>query len=79
MLNRFYSVIISSISYIKITFFDQFQFVLLGLISIFFFFQEKREKELQKRYDELMQEKWNIGQALVRMDATITAQPVTYQ
>uniref|UniRef100_A0A915PGV6 Cell division cycle 5-like protein n=1 Tax=Setaria digitata TaxID=48799 RepID=A0A915PGV6_9BILA len=41
--------------------------------------QEKREKELQKRYDELMQEKWNIGQALVRMDATITAQPVTYQ
>lgn len=41
--------------------------------------QEKREKELQKRYDELMQEKWNIGQALVRMDATIIAQPVAYQ
>ncbi|CAG9537006.1 unnamed protein product [Cercopithifilaria johnstoni] len=41
--------------------------------------QEKREKELQKHYDELMQEKWNIGQALVRMDATITAQPIAYQ
>ncbi|MCP9259961.1 Cell division cycle 5-like protein [Dirofilaria immitis] len=41
--------------------------------------KEKREKELQKRYDELMQEKWNIGQALVRMDATITAQPIAYQ
>ncbi|VDN03443.1 unnamed protein product [Thelazia callipaeda] len=41
--------------------------------------QEKREKELQKRYDDLMQEKWNIGQALVRMDATIVAQPVPYQ
>ncbi|VDN42260.1 unnamed protein product [Gongylonema pulchrum] len=41
--------------------------------------QEKRESELQKRYDALMQEKWNIGQALVRMDATIIAQPVVYQ
>ncbi|VDN20428.1 unnamed protein product [Gongylonema pulchrum] len=40
--------------------------------------QEKRESELQKRYDALMQEKWNIGQALVRMDATIIAQPVGY-
>uniref|UniRef100_F1KY12 Cell division cycle 5-related protein n=1 Tax=Ascaris suum TaxID=6253 RepID=F1KY12_ASCSU len=40
--------------------------------------QEKREKELQARYGQLMREKVEIDDALIRNDATITVRPVQY-
>ncbi|VDK46569.1 unnamed protein product [Anisakis simplex] len=41
--------------------------------------QEKREKDLQTRYGELVRDKVDISEKLVRKDATVSAQPVPYQ
>ncbi|VDN60652.1 unnamed protein product [Dracunculus medinensis] len=41
--------------------------------------KEIRETELQKRYSNLLNEKYNLEQLLIRSDATIMAQPVIYK
>ncbi|KAK6047725.1 hypothetical protein COOONC_14769 [Cooperia oncophora] len=41
--------------------------------------QEARERELQKTYGKLKDQRWKLEQYEIRSQATVQAEPVTYQ